>query len=99
MRSQDGIDPEPGQPGLRVRDTLVEVNGTSLMELTDEETEDRGESQSTHRLLVRNLVTSSFKFGEDNVSFEVKSYALGQWQRLTFPNQIYDSASTKFDEV
>ncbi|CAK9080831.1 Uncharacterized protein SCF082_LOCUS38509, partial [Durusdinium trenchii] len=37
----DGIDPEPGQPGLRVRDTLVEVNGTSLMELTDEDCEQR----------------------------------------------------------
>ena len=34
---KDGIDPEPGQPGLRLRDTLVEVNGTSLMELTDED--------------------------------------------------------------
>ena len=34
---EDGIDPEPGQPGLRLRDTLVEVNGTSLMELSDEE--------------------------------------------------------------
>lgn len=37
----DGIDPEPGQPGLRLRDTLVEVNGTSLMELTDEDCEQR----------------------------------------------------------
>ena len=34
---EDGIDPEPGQPGLRLRDTLVEVNGTSLMELSDQE--------------------------------------------------------------
>eukprot|EP00438_Fugacium_kawagutii_P020519 Skav212696 [mRNA] locus=scaffold1930:307068:316137:+ [translate_table: standard] len=37
----DGIDPEPGQPGLRLRDTLVEVNGTSLMELADEDCEQR----------------------------------------------------------
>eukprot|EP00435_Cladocopium_sp_Y103_P064364 s905_g26.t1 len=37
----DGIDPEPGQPGLRLRDTLVEVNGTSLMELSDEDCEQR----------------------------------------------------------
>ena len=34
---EDGIDPQPGQPGLRLRDTLVEVNGTSLMELSDQE--------------------------------------------------------------
>lgn len=37
----DGIDPEPGQPGLRLRDTLVEVNGTSLMELSDQDCEQR----------------------------------------------------------
>jgi hypothetical protein len=34
---EDGIDPQPGQPGLRLRDTLVEVNGTSLKELSDQE--------------------------------------------------------------
>lgn len=37
----DGIDPQPGQPGLRLRDTLVEVNGTSLMELSDQDCEQR----------------------------------------------------------
>ncbi|CAJ1328185.1 unnamed protein product [Effrenium voratum] len=37
----DGIDKEPGQPGLRLRDTLVEVNGTSLSELSDEDCEQR----------------------------------------------------------
>lgn len=33
----DSIDAEPGQPGLRLRDTLVEINGTTLVELSDEE--------------------------------------------------------------
>ncbi|OLQ00830.1 hypothetical protein AK812_SmicGene16471 [Symbiodinium microadriaticum] len=37
----DGIDPEPGQPGLRLKDSLVEINGTSLIELPDEDCEQR----------------------------------------------------------
>merc|ERR1719410_759038 len=37
----DGIDDEPGQPGLRLRDCLTEVNGTSLKELELEDCEQR----------------------------------------------------------
>lgn len=34
-----GIDSEPGQPGLRVGDTITEISGTSLMELEAEDCE------------------------------------------------------------
>lgn len=37
----DGIDDEPGQPGLQLRDTIVDVNGTSLTELDDDDCEQR----------------------------------------------------------
>mmetsp|Transcript_42981 Transcript_42981/g.66978 ORF Transcript_42981/g.66978 Transcript_42981/m.66978 type:complete len:437 (+) Transcript_42981:138-1448(+) len=37
----DGIDEQPGQPGLRVRDTIIDVNGTSLRELEEEDAEQR----------------------------------------------------------
>jgi len=37
----DGIDDTPGQPGLRLRDTFVEVNGTSLKELEPDDAEQR----------------------------------------------------------
>lgn len=33
----DSIDPEPGQPGLRIGDTITEVNGTTLTELASTE--------------------------------------------------------------
>ncbi|CAK0899839.1 unnamed protein product, partial [Prorocentrum cordatum] len=37
----DVIDDEPGQPGLRLQDTIVEVSGTSLRELEPEDCEQR----------------------------------------------------------
>eukprot|EP00930_Biecheleria_cincta_P095252 TRINITY_DN87230_c0_g1_i2.p1 TRINITY_DN87230_c0_g1~~TRINITY_DN87230_c0_g1_i2.p1 ORF type:complete len:1457 (-),score=493.43 TRINITY_DN87230_c0_g1_i2:37-4377(-) len=37
----DSIDPEPGQPGLRIGDTITEVNGTSLRELESDDCEQR----------------------------------------------------------
>jgi len=37
----DGINEEPGHPGLRLRDCLTEVNGTSLKELELEDCEQR----------------------------------------------------------
>lgn len=37
----DGIDDDPGQPGLRLRDTIADVNGTSLGELSDDDCEQR----------------------------------------------------------
>jgi len=37
----DAIDPEPGQPGLRLKDTIVEVAGKSLRELDTEACEAR----------------------------------------------------------
>lgn len=37
----DGIDEQPGQVGLRLRDTIVDVNGTALRELDDEDCEQR----------------------------------------------------------
>lgn len=37
----DGIDEQPGQPGLRVRDTIIDVSGTSLRELEEEDAEQR----------------------------------------------------------
>lgn len=37
----DVIDDEPGQPGLRLQDTIVEVSGTSLRELAPEDCEQR----------------------------------------------------------
>mmetsp|Transcript_53810 Transcript_53810/g.95652 ORF Transcript_53810/g.95652 Transcript_53810/m.95652 type:complete len:140 (+) Transcript_53810:3-422(+) len=37
----DSIDDEPGQPGLRLQDTIVDVNGTSLCELESEDCEQR----------------------------------------------------------
>jgi len=37
----DNIDEEPGQPGLRLRDVLVDVNGMSLRELESEDCEQR----------------------------------------------------------
>jgi len=37
----DGIDPEPGQPGLRLGDAVIEVNSMSLRELEAEDCEQR----------------------------------------------------------
>merc|ERR1711988_1945895 len=37
----DSIDEQPGQPGLRVGDTIMDVNGTSLAELDSEDCEQR----------------------------------------------------------
>merc|ERR1712187_583523 len=37
----DSIDEQPGQPGLRVGDTIMDVNGTSLRELDSEDCEQR----------------------------------------------------------
>eukprot|EP00928_Gymnodinium_smaydae_P012088 TRINITY_DN14399_c1_g1_i2.p1 TRINITY_DN14399_c1_g1~~TRINITY_DN14399_c1_g1_i2.p1 ORF type:complete len:877 (+),score=325.17 TRINITY_DN14399_c1_g1_i2:63-2693(+) len=37
----DAIDDEPGQPGLRLKDTIVDVNGTSLTELEADDCEQR----------------------------------------------------------
>merc|ERR1712176_1335486 len=37
----DIIDDEPGQPGLRLQDVLVDINGTSLQELDSEDCEQR----------------------------------------------------------
>jgi len=37
----DAIDEEPGQPGLRLKDTITSVNGTTLCELGSEDCEQR----------------------------------------------------------
>eukprot|EP00929_Paragymnodinium_shiwhaense_P102289 TRINITY_DN65492_c0_g1_i1.p1 TRINITY_DN65492_c0_g1~~TRINITY_DN65492_c0_g1_i1.p1 ORF type:complete len:932 (+),score=350.74 TRINITY_DN65492_c0_g1_i1:100-2895(+) len=37
----EAIDDEPGQPGLRLKDTITSVNGTSLQELAEEDCEQR----------------------------------------------------------